>query len=139
VIAIARIATQITPDSMLPLEQFSIGGVESVRGYRQNFRVGDSGVVGSLEVRFPILQQDGGIGTVQLAPFVDIGRVWNNNPALPVPSPRSLVSTGLGLRWQVGNAFSARVDWGIPLIPVTRQGDTFQDYGVVFSIRLQLL
>lgn len=137
VIAIARVTTQLTPDALLPLEQFSIGGLDTVRGYRQNFRVGDNGVVGSLEIRFPILQQADGIGTVQLVPFVDIGKVWNN--AFEIPSPQLIASTGLGLNWQVGSAFTARLDWGMPLVPVERQGNTLQDYGVVFSIRLQFL
>ena len=135
VIAIARVAAQLTPDSLLPLEQFSIGGVDTVRGYRQNFRVGDNGLLGSLEVRFPILKQEPGIGTVQLAPFVDVGKVWNNS--FPIRSPQLLASTGLGLRWQIGNALFARLDWGIPLVSVEQQGNTLQDSGVVFSVRLQ--
>ncbi len=135
VIAIARVATQLTPDALLPLEQFSIGGLDTVRGYRQNFRVGDNGVVSSLEIRVPILQQADGIGTVQLVPFVDVGKVWNK--AFPISSPQLLASTGLGLNWQVGSALTARLDWGIPLVPVERQGNTLQDSGVVFSVRLQ--
>ncbi len=137
VIAIARVAAQLTPDALLPLEQFSIGGLDTVRGYRQNFRVGDNGIVGSLEVRFPILQQADGIGTVQLVPFVDVGKVWNKT--FPISSPQLLASTGLGVNWQVGSAFSARLDWGIPLVSVERQGNTLQDSGIVFSIRLQFL
>jgi hemolysin activation/secretion protein len=139
IVAIARIATQLTPDSMLPLEQFSIGGVDSVRGYRQNFRVGDSGIIGSIEVRFPILNQEGGIGKVELAPFLDLGRVWNTSREFPISTPRTLLSTGLGLRWQVGKTLSANLDWGIPLVAIDRQGETLQDYGVTFSIRLQML
>lgn len=135
VIAIARVAAQLTPDALLPFEQFSIGGLDTVRGYRQNFRVGDNGVVGSLEIRFPILQQADGIGTVQLVPFVDIGKVWNN--AFQISGSQLLASAGVGLNWQVGTALTARLDWGIPLISVERQGNTLQDAGVVFSIRLQ--
>lgn len=37
-VALARIAAQLTPDSLLPLEQFSIGGVDTVRGYRTSQR-----------------------------------------------------------------------------------------------------
>jgi hemolysin activation/secretion protein len=135
VILIVRAAAQLTPDALLPLEQFSIGGIDTVRGYRQNLRVGDNGFIGSLEIRFPILQQADGIGTVQLTPFVDVGRVWNK--AFPILSPQLIASAGLGLNWQVGSAFTARLDWGIPLVLVERQGDTLQDYGVVFSVRLQ--
>jgi hemolysin activation/secretion protein len=135
VIAIARVAAQLTPDSLLPLEQFSIGGVDTVRGYRQNQRVGDNGITGSLEVRLPILRQPDGIGVIQLAPFFDVGTVWNNNSELA--DPRTLVSVGVGLRWQIDPHFSARLDWGIPLRSINQEGSTLQDSGIFFSIRLQ--
>lgn len=80
-IGLARIATQLTPDSLLPLEQFSIGGVDTVRGYRQNQFVADNGITGSLEIRFPIVKDPGGFGTIQIAPFFDFGKVWNNKGA----------------------------------------------------------
>jgi hemolysin activation/secretion protein len=70
VILIARAGAQLSFDSLLPIEQFSIGGVDTVRGYRQNQRVADNGVVGSVEVRFPIIRDSDGIGTIQLAPFL---------------------------------------------------------------------
>lgn len=133
---IARVTAQVTPDNLLSLEQFSLGGVDTVRGFRQNYRVADNGIVGNLELRFPILQQEDGIGLVQLAPFVDVGKVWNNLDT--IPSPRFLASTGLGLRWQIGNILFARLDWGIPLVSYDRQGNSLQDSGVVFSIRMQL-
>ncbi|HBY81380.1 MAG TPA: ShlB/FhaC/HecB family hemolysin secretion/activation protein, partial [Cyanobacteria bacterium UBA11148] len=84
-IFIARAGAQLSNDSLLSLEQFSIGGIDTVRGYRQNQRVADNGIVGSLEFRLPIVQQPEGIGTIQLAPFFDIGTVWNNEDVTPNP------------------------------------------------------
>lgn len=136
IISIARVAAQLTPDSLLPLEQFSLGGVDTVRGYRQNQRVADNGVTGSLEIRVPIIRSPDKFGTVQLAPFLDLGRVWNSSES-PIASPRTLISTGIGLRWQFDPYFSARLDWGFPLISVDKQGETLQDNGIFFSIRLQ--
>lgn len=133
-IAIARIATQLTPDSLLPLEQFSIGGIDTVRGYRQNQRVADNGIVGSLEVRFPLVQKPEGIGTLQLAPFFDIGTVWNNND--DSGSATTLMGVGVGLRWRL-NQISARLDWGIPLLDVEDQGSSLQDDGLYFSVQWQ--
>jgi len=132
---IASSAAQLTGDSLLPLEQFSVGGVDTVRGYRTNQRVGDSGIFGSVEVRIPLFRNPDGFGLIQVAPFVDVGTVWNNGDAIAGSS--TLVSTGLGLRWQIGSRFLARLDWGIPLIPVDRQGDSLQDNGIYFSIRVQ--
>jgi len=132
---IARAAAQLTGDSLLPLEQFSIGGVDTVRGYRQNQRVGDNGIVGSVEVRIPLVQDSNGFGLLQLTPFFDVGTIWNNDGAIADPS--TLVSTGLGLRWQLDSRFLARLDWGIPLVSIDKQGDSLQDNGIFFSIRVQ--
>ncbi len=134
-IFIARAGAQLSNDSLLSLEQFSIGGIDTVRGYRQNQRVADNGIVGSLEFRLPIVQQPEGIGTIQLAPFFDIGTVWNNEDV--TPNPNTLASIGLGLRWQVSPDFSAQLDWGIPLISVDDEGNTLQDQGITFSVQFQ--
>jgi hemolysin activation/secretion protein len=134
-ILIARSGAQLSFDSLLPIEQFSIGGVDTVRGYRQNQRVADNGIVGSLEVRFPLIRDQNGIGTLQLAPFFDIGSVWNRKGE--IPSPSTLASIGLGLRWQLDPYFSARLDWGVPLISVDNRGNSLQDNGISFSVRYQ--
>ena len=134
-ILIARTGAQLTPDSLLPIEQFSVGGIDTVRGYRQNQRVADNGIVGSLEVRFPLIRDRDGVGTLQLAPFFDIGSVWNHKGE--IPSPSILASIGLGLRWQLDPYFSARLDWGVPLISVDNRGNSLQDNGISFSVRYQ--
>jgi hypothetical protein len=51
---------------------------------------------------------------IQVVPFVDWGMVWNGSGQAN-PSPNSLASVGLGLQWQQGD-FTARLDWGIPLV-----------------------
>jgi len=46
-----RLDVQLATDPLLPLEQFAVGGPESVRGYVENQYVRDSGAVASLEAR----------------------------------------------------------------------------------------
>jgi hemolysin activation/secretion protein len=128
---VGRVAAQLTPDSLLPLEQFAIGGADSVRGYRTNQSVASNGIFGSVEVRLPIVRAESGFGLIQLTPFVDVGTVWGNELATDM-----LLSTGLGLRWQLGNSLSARIDWGIPLISIDRQGNSLQDDGISFSLQV---
>ncbi|MFM7220552.1 MAG: ShlB/FhaC/HecB family hemolysin secretion/activation protein [Nodosilinea sp.] len=41
---VSRLNTQLTPDSLLPLERFSLGGAETVRGYSENQLVTDNAV-----------------------------------------------------------------------------------------------
>ncbi|MGA7937328.1 MAG: ShlB/FhaC/HecB family hemolysin secretion/activation protein [Kovacikia sp.] len=135
-IVIARVAAQLSPDSLLPLEQFSIGGIDSVRGYRQNQRVGDNGIAGSLEIRLPIIHDPDNFGVVQLASFFDLGTLWNSSN-IAIANPQVLISTGVGLRWQRDPLISFRLDWGFPLTSFDRQGNTLQDNGIYFSIRIQ--
>lgn len=134
VVGVARFATQLSPDSLLPLEQFSIGGIDTIRGYRQNQFVADNGVTGSFEARFGLVNDPAGFGTIQVAPFLDIGKVWNNNDT--GVDNRLFVGTGLSLRWQYHN-FAARLDWGLPLTSINRQGDSLQDNGLFFSLNYQ--
>lgn len=133
---IARAATQLTGDSLLPLEQFSIGGVDSVRGYRTSQKVGDNGAIASVELRVPIVRDAGGFGLLQLTPFFDAGIAWSNqNDSNDSNDGNTLLSAGLGLRWQLNKSFAARLDWGIPLVSVERRGNSLQDDGLSFSVQ----
>lgn len=128
---LARVDAQLTPDSLLPLEQLGIGGVDTVRGYRQNQLVTDNGILASVEVRIPLTLAN----VLQLAPFFDIGTAWNNRS--PDPEPTTLASIGLGFRWLIGDALALRLDYGIPLVAVSNRGDSLQDHGLYFSVRYQ--
>jgi hemolysin activation/secretion protein len=123
---------QLADQSLVPVERFSLGGFDSVRGYRQATLLTDNGAFASVELRVPISRIPEWQGLLQLTPFVDVGTSWNRGDANPDPS--TLVSLGLGLRLQVGNNLTARLDWGIPLIDITSGRRTWQENGVYFSV-----
>jgi hemolysin activation/secretion protein len=131
---------QLTPDSLLPSQQFVIGGGQSLRGYRQNVRSGDNGVRFSLEDRITLQRNEAGAATFQLAPFFDSGIVWNksdnpNNQFLP--SQRFLAGIGMGLIWEAQPGLTLRLDYGYPLIDIKDRGTNAQDEGFYFSVRYQ--
>ncbi|WP_445638534.1 ShlB/FhaC/HecB family hemolysin secretion/activation protein [Nostoc sp. DSM 114161] len=130
-ILLARLNAQLTGDSLLSLEKFSIGGVDTVRGYRQNEFVADNGITASIEARIPLTSSN----TLQVAPFFDIGTAWNNRGTNS--SSETLASLGLGLIWQPIQNLNLRLDYGIPLIDVNSSGNTLQDNGFTFSLRYQ--
>ncbi|WP_199296093.1 ShlB/FhaC/HecB family hemolysin secretion/activation protein [Trichocoleus sp. FACHB-591] len=132
VVLVSSVAAQLTPDSLLSLERFSLGGIDTVRGYRQNQLVSDNGVVGSLELRFPLTKNP---SLLQLTPFIEFGNAWNNRDANP--DPQAITSIGAGLRWLPSPGLEARVDYGIPLISVDNSGNSAQDNGLYFSLRYQ--
>ena len=120
--------------ALLPSEQFSVGGLGSVRGYRQDQLLTDNGIFTSVEVRRTILRISEGKGRLQLIPFVDYGRGWNSSERSN-PEPNDLVSVGVGLQWQQGDDFTARLDWGIPLIDVDSRDRTWQENGILFTVQ----
>ena len=122
---------QLSTTSLVSLEQFSLGGLQSVRGYRQDLLLSDNGAFASAEVRLPILRIPDWGAVLQVAPFVDVGTSWNTGRSAPNPS--TLASLGLGLVWQ-HDRFTARLDYGIPLVSVSSTERTWQENGIYFSV-----
>ncbi|MHC5720413.1 MAG: ShlB/FhaC/HecB family hemolysin secretion/activation protein, partial [Nostoc sp.] len=60
---ILQAQVQLTPNGLLPSQQFVIGGGESLRGYRQNVRAGDNGVRFSAEDRQTLMRDETGAST----------------------------------------------------------------------------
>jgi hemolysin activation/secretion protein len=132
---LVRGVLQFADRALPPVEQFGLGGLTTVRGYRQDAILGDSGVLGSAEVRIPILrgQVFNDSAVLQIAPFVDVGTAWNRS-GFENPDPRTLAGIGLGLRLQIGSRLSARFDWGVPLVSIDSSRDTWQERGLYFSL-----
>lgn len=88
---------QFSSAPLLSLEQISVGGRYSVRGYRENTLLRDQAILTSLEARLPVVKETFWADYLELAHFVDFGKGWNKNT--PTPDPKKLYSVGLGLRW----------------------------------------
>ena len=138
---------QISEDPLLSIEKFSVGGANTVRGYRENQFVRDNGVISSIEFRIPIFNlsfpsQHSNTPTLkknlQLAPFFDFGKVWNkkfsSSKANQGTDAETIYSTGAGILWDPMKRLHAEVYFGWTLKDVEYQGDTLQDHGVHFSI-----
>ena len=80
---LVRVESQISNDPLLSIERFSIGRLESVRGYRENQLVRDSGVVVSGELRIPIWRDSLRRPLLELVPFTDYGYGWNDASSRP--------------------------------------------------------
>ncbi|BAZ45843.1 surface antigen D15 domain-containing protein [Chondrocystis sp. NIES-4102] len=106
---------QLSPSAIVSLEQFRLGGSNTVRGYRRDLLLGDNALVLSAETRVPVAKWQKIDGLLQIAPFIDYGSVWNDDDNLNL-NTNSLVSVGLGLNFAAfGDRLKARLDWGIPL------------------------
>ena len=131
---IVRSDIQLADRPLLSLEQIGIGGVQSVRGYRQDLLLTDSGAIASAEVRIPIWRVPKVKGLLQIAPFIDFGVGWNHSGENSNSDSDKLLGAGLGLVWQMGDRLNVRLDYGIPLINVGRGDRTWQEKGIYFRI-----
>ena len=86
--AIFRSSFQYSDAPLLSLEQVSIGGRYSVRGYRENTMLRDRAALSSLEMRVPVISNTAWADYLELAQFVDFGQGWDVK--LKTPSPKTL-------------------------------------------------
>ncbi|MGH2412650.1 MAG: ShlB/FhaC/HecB family hemolysin secretion/activation protein, partial [Microcystaceae cyanobacterium] len=132
---IIQLDLQLTPDPLLPSEQFVIGGGQSVRGYRQNVLAGDNGFRFSIEDRIILVRNEAENPIFTLAPFFDMGAVWNanDNPNEIIVDPTFIAGLGLGLIVQPIKNLNLRLDYAPPLVDLNVSGNNIQDYGFYFS------
>lgn len=119
---------QWSPDPLISNEQFSVGGMGSVRGYFESEMMGDWGFALQTEVRSPeLFGGDGVLNSLRLHAFLDSGMAGIHR-ALPSQTRReSLMSTGLGGRIRLLDYLNGAVDLGVPVLtgPDSESGDVF--------------
>lgn len=141
-LAVARLNAQLSDSPLLSLEQFAIGGVSSVRGYRENTLLRDNGIFGSLELRVPVWQRgkdERRRTLLTLVPFVDVGSGWRHvsNGDLDRGNHQdTLASVGVGLVFEPVERVRAQLYWGYALNRdfVIKEDRNLQDYGLHFAI-----
>jgi hemolysin activation/secretion protein len=75
------------------------------------------------------------LSNLQLAPFLDLGQVWNNNTNPNGPIRQGLLAGGgLGILWQPTRHLDLRVDYAVPFVSLENRGGGLQDNGVYFSV-----
>ena len=139
---VLRASAQAAADPLPALEQFALGGVDTVRGYRENQVVRDGGVAASLELRVPLLATTGGRRVLDLVPFVDLGYATNvgdddagDGGSQAGRGSEFLSSVGAGLLFNPSRHVSAQVFYGYALNrDVNRESDDLQDAGIHFNV-----
>jgi hemolysin activation/secretion protein len=131
---------QLANKPLFPIEQFALGGIDTVRGYREYLTVTDDALSASVEARisvgkFPLpgLPGPDDAGTLQFVPFYDYGRGWNVNR--PTPYPPDISSLGAGFRWAAGAGILMEIYYGKALRHVDA-GTSLQDRGIHFRLTI---
>lgn len=137
-----RAARQFSNDSLLPAEKFAVGGIDSVRGYRESQMVRDNGWSGSAEYRVPVgriaipwLGDTPDDGTVNLVAFADAGRAWDDNGDGSVP--KRIYGVGPGVRWDIAPGAFVHLYKGFPRQRFATSSHNLQDSGVHIRAAIQ--
>jgi len=130
---------QLANDRLFPLEEMSVGGRYSVRGYRENTLLRDNGFIYQLETRLPLWSSKEGFPYLQFCPFADVGHSWVAKGVSG--SPQTLGSVGVGLRANFGTYAYLNVYWGKRLVTngINNPHDSLQDEGVHLQFVINIL
>lgn len=134
---VGKLSGQLTDSPLLSLEQFSLGGISSVRGYRENQVIRDNGIAGSLELRVPFIFDRTGRQRLRLAPFVDYGYGWSKLD--DGPESEELWSAGVGLLFDPLPGITGQFYWGYAFDDFETSGYDLQDDGIHFWLSVNLL
>jgi len=130
--ALLRADVQLADNRLLPMEQFAVGGIRTVRGYPVNTLVRDNAVVMSGELRQPLYGLADALRGFEVAAFVDYAQAWNHGGS--TPPPRDISSVGLGVRWDPNPNLHAELYWGYRLRKIENPTDNLLDYGINFAL-----
>jgi len=124
---------QLAESNLLALEKISIGGPDSVRGYRSNYLIRDNGFDLSVEYHYPVFgnAQENKQINMSLAAFVDTGMAWNNNA---YGSKDNITSAGLGVIVKSAGWYS-ELYWAHKFDTVPNYNKKYlQDEGITFRV-----
>ncbi len=130
---VLRGVIQQTRDRLVPLERLAIGGVGTVRGYRENQVVRDKGYAGSVEFHYPLFGPSAPQRSLDAIAFVDHGAARNRSE-----KREHLSSVGVGLNGRYGG-LAVELYLAKRLHKLTDDsGSNLQDKGVHLQIRYDM-
>lgn len=128
---------QWTPQTLLTLEKFGLGGANTVRGYRETQLLRDNGLVISGEYRIPVFFDKSGESRTQIAPFIDYGKGWNSDRT--PDQPPEIVSIGIGILLNPDKNWQAQLDVGHAFMKFANPGRRdLQDMGIHFLLNYKM-
>lgn len=113
---------QMSSTSLLPSEQFGLGGYETVRGYHERVLNEDGAILLSAEIHtptwkiIPLISRNSTLADgFQMLAFVDYAWGSNHTPIPGQPKSDFLAGVGPALRYYIDPYLNCRLDWGIKL------------------------
>lgn len=122
-----RLAAQVASGPLVPSEQFSAGGADSVRGYLESTANGDHGLLTGAELRAPSLAPRLTPALKELTPylFLEAATLRRREPLPGEAARHDLLAAGLGVRFAGPGGLNGALDYAHPLRDAgqVREGD----------------
>ena len=116
----------------------ALGGHSTVRGYRENRLLKDSGVTASLSLSLPLLTAPRREGiSIRGELFFDYGRGENSVDTLAVDTRGELSSAGVGIEASY-RGLRFKIERALRLQKRKRLGDALQDSGIHVGVSYEL-
>lgn len=131
-----RLTGQWAADPVISNEGFSIGGMNTVRGYFESEALGDWGFALQSELRSPNIALDfediEALDELRALAFWDVGYAAIHDPLIGQAESDGLISAGVGARVRLFNHFNGAVDVGVPIVrgPSTRLDSVFARFRI---------
>jgi hemolysin activation/secretion protein len=134
---LAKVDGQLADQPLISNEQFSAGGVESVRGYHESEASGDSALHGVIELAAPELLKQTCKERFSVAPylFYDMASLWVRDPLPGQDGFAGLQGAGFGMRGTLLKDLDYQADLGFPLRDTTQT--KAGDMRLHFKVRYQ--
>ncbi|HEY2346404.1 MAG TPA: ShlB/FhaC/HecB family hemolysin secretion/activation protein [Xanthomonadaceae bacterium] len=112
----AHLLAQFSNEPLISNEEFSIGGLDTVRGYLESTVLGDAGAAAQLELRTrPLFTGKFDIDNFRLFAFYDAGYARIHDPLPEQLSSDTLASAGIGAVLRAFGHFNTSLDFAVPL------------------------
>lgn len=114
---LAKVDGQLSDQPLISNEQYSAGGVESVRGYRESEASGDNALHGVIELAAPELLRQTCKERFSATPylFYDIAHLGTRDPQAGQDWSADLQGIGFGVRGALLKGMDFQTDLGFPL------------------------
>ncbi len=132
-----RLNAQFADSPLISNEQFSAGGVDSVRGYLSSQQLGDDAIQGSLEWHSPSLAPliAAVLDDLHFLAFIDGARLHVQQPLPGERSDFNLLGAGAGLSLSAWDGLEGSLYWAVALSDNggIRQGDPRLHFSLGYS------
>lgn len=108
---------QLSSATLLPSEQFGLGGYDTIRGYEEREFNADDAICINLELRSPC-ESFWRRNRMYFLAFLDYGVGHNIHPLPQEHATQNLLSVGAGLRYYFNSNVSVRADYGFRLVDI---------------------